>query len=347
MDLSIVIPMIREYPQVINTVNSIQAELGGTELDYEIILIENGVIDSYTDKFLKAYEVPIRNKIIKYEFEPNQCGPAARMKGAYMAKGFYLMFMDAHTVCGKDSFKHLIDTMEKKDAGIAYGATVKTHWVPPRVRGLHYRLFGNRGPSFNTHMHGAYSRPLVETPYKCVCANLAYVMFKRYEFLAFRGYHPACRFYPHPEGYISLKYLMFGRQPWAVPKAYHFHSVYRIPEAHNDEAGEKPKWPITIKGDPYNLVGNDHLICNAMICAYTLGGEKWLEIVYDSWARRVRSKYLLKGIRDYAREQAQEEYEWVQRNKLHTLDEVLTQARLERVDGMENWFSAIGDDPLD
>jgi len=341
MDLSIVIPMIHEYPAIINTVNSIQAELAEHEYDYEIIIVENGVVDDYTEKFLEAYRTPIRLKTIKYDFEPNQSGPAARMKGSEIARGKYLMFMDAHTDCGRDSFKHLIDTMEEKDAGIAYGATVKTHWVPPAVRGLHYRLFHNRGPCLNTHMHGAYSRPGIDFPYKCVSANLAYVMFKRYEFLAFRGYHPKCRFYPHPEGYISLKYLMFGRQPWGVPKAYHFHSVYRNPNAHG-----KPVWNITIKGDPYGLKGNDHLICNAMICAYTLGGEKWLGIVYDSWAKRVRSKYLLKGIRDYAREQAQEEYKWVQRNKLHTLDEVLTQARLERVAGMENWFQSIGEDPI-
>ncbi|MCK5643630.1 MAG: hypothetical protein KAJ19_22715, partial [Gammaproteobacteria bacterium] len=171
----------------------------------------------------------------------------------------------------------------------------------------------------------------------------AYCMFDRHEFLAFHGYHPECRYYPHPEGYLPLKYLMFGRQPWGYPRGYHFHSLYRA----KDAQGVRMKWNIPIGEDTYDLVGNDHVICNAMICAYTLGGEKWLQILYDNWHKKLRSKWLLNGIRDYAREVSRPEYEWVQRNKLYSLDEVLIKARKEEWKGMENWNPEIGDDPLD
>ena len=341
MDISFVIPCIRDYPQIIMTINNIQVEMENTGLSYEIIYVENGFVDPYTEKFLQAYRVPIKRETIRYAFEPHQCGPAARMKGVEMAKGTHVMFMDSHTTLGKNSVSLMVNSMEELDAGIIHGATTKTHIVPPHVRGLHYRLFGNRGPCLNTHMHGAYSRAGQGTPYLCVGANLAYTLFKTRELIELRGYHPKCQFYPHPEGYLPLKYLMMGRQPWAVPKAFHLHSVYRNPGSHG-----KPRWDIEIRGDPHSLVGNDHLICNAMICAYTLGGEKWLNILYDSWAQKMRSKYILKGIRDYARGEAEEEYNWVQNNMEHTLDEVLIDARKNKIKGMENWFKEISPDPL-
>jgi len=342
MDISFVIPSIQDYPQIIMTINSIQAEMEHSSLTYEIIYVENGVREAYTDNFLKAYRVPISKGLIVYDFEPYQCGPAARMKGAKQAKGKYVLFMDSHTTLGRDSIQTLINTMENKEAGIVHGATVKTHVVPPHVRGLHYRLFGNAGPCLNSHFHGAYSRAGQDDAYPCVGGNLAYVLFKTEELLELRGYHPKCQYYPHPEGYLPLKYLMMGRQVWAEPNAYHLHSVYRNPNSMG-----KPEWRIPIDDDFHNLVGNDHLICNAMICAYTLGGDKWLDIVYDTWAKKMRSKYVLKGIKAYAKSEAEEEYNWVQNNMEHTLDEILIKARKDRIKGMENYpTELLGEDPL-
>ena len=342
MDISFVLPCIRDYPQVIMTINSIQAEMGDSSLTWEILFVENAVVDPYTDNFLKAYRVPIAQGKIRHLFEERQCGTAARMLGVREAKGKYTLFMDSHTTLGKNTVSYMIDTFEEKDAGIIHGSTIKTHLVPPHVRGLHYRLFGNAGPCLNTHFHGAYSRAGQDEPYPVVNANLAYTLFKTKELLDLHGYHPKCQFYSHPEGYLPLKYLMFGRQPWGAPKAYHFHSVYRNPGSQG-----RGIWKIDIKGDSYDLVGNDHLLCNAMMCAYTLGGDKWLDIIYDYWAKKIRSKYVLNGIKAYAKSEAEEEYNWVQNNMEHTLDEVLFNARKNRIKGMENYpTELLGEDPL-
>lgn len=343
--------MLHEYPQVIMTINSIQAEMEETGLNYEIIIVENSERDPYTEKFLEAYRVPLQKEKIRYTFEPVQCGPKARMKGVNIAKGKYGLFMDAHTVMGRDSATILIDTLEKHDAGLVHGALVKTHKVPPHVRGLHYRLFGNRGPDLNSHFHGSYSKAGRNKAYPCVNANLAYVLFKVNELKELRGYHPECKYYPHPEGYLPLKYLMFGRKVVAEPNAYHFHSIYRMQQFEKNYlskigCNQQKTWRIEIQGDPYGMVGQDHLICNAMICAYTLGSEKWLDILYDTWTKKIRSKYVLNGIKSYARQLAKTERLWVINHAEKTLDQVLTEARKHKIDGMENWFSKIGDDPL-
>jgi hypothetical protein len=231
--------------------------------------------------------------------------------------------------------------MEDLGAGIIHGAMVKTHVVPPHVRGLHYKLFGNPKQNLQRSFHGQYQQAKQSEPYECVGGNLAYTLFKRDELLELHGYHPKCQYYPHPEGYLPLKYLMFGRTVWGVPQAYHFHSVYRVPGSHG-----KPEWKIPIKDDTYTLRGGAFHTCNAMICAYTLGGDKWLDLMYDAWSKEIRSGYVLKGIKEYAKTEAEEEHNWVMNNMEKSLDEVLTEARKNKVKGMSDWFNGIGRDPL-
>ncbi|GAH71025.1 unnamed protein product, partial [marine sediment metagenome] len=239
-DLSFVIPMIFDWAQAIMTINDIQAEMEYSDLEFEIVLVQNGYEDEKTPNILNAYRIPMRQGIIQYAFEEHQCGPAARMKGATMAKGKRLVFMDSHTILGRDSIPMMFQFMEETGAGIVHGATVKTHVVPPHVRGLHYRMFGNRGPNLNTHMHGSYSRAGQNDPYLCVGGNLAYTMFKTKDLLDYRGYHPKCQYYPHPEGYLPLKYQMLGREVWAVPQAFHLHSVFRNQNPHGRQTWEIP-----------------------------------------------------------------------------------------------------------
>lgn len=341
MDLSFIIPMIGDYPQIIMTVNALEAEMEDVNLSYEIVVVENAYEDKFTENFKKFYRVPISRGLIRVEFEGKQSGTAARMKGARVASGNKMLFMDSHTIPAKNSVELMVNEMEEKGAGIIHGATVKTHVVPPHVRGLHYKLFGNKTQNLQRSFHGQYQRAGQKEPYPCVGANLAYTMFNSEEFLDLHGYHPECRFYPHPEGYLPLKYLMFGREVWAVPKAYHFHSVYRNPGSHG-----RPKWDIDIDGETHTLGGGDFHTCNAMICAYTLGGDKWLDLVYEAWSNEIRSRWILNGIKNYAKTVAQKEHEWVQDNSEKSLDEVLTLARRNKIKGMEDWFKPIGDDPL-
>ncbi len=343
IDVSVVIPALHEYPQLIHTIFSIQNEFSDLNYSYEIIVVENGEEDEYTPQFLKYFRIPLAQGWLKYFFEPTPCGPAARMAGARKAEGKYIVFCDAHVEFGKNTIPLLIETMEHKDAGMVCGSTIKTHCrdrdknkgsIPHHV-GSHYELFVGGGPKLYSHFHGGYRKPgATEEPFLIAGGPLAYVVFNREEFLKLRGYHPACRFYPHPEGYLPLKYWMFDRECWAHPMAYHFHSNY-------PKGGMKTGYKtieglsIDIKGDPYRLVGGDHLIRNAMLTAYTLGGESWIQRIHDHWSKKVRSMYVLNGIRDNAILVAQEEREWILDNAHRTLDEVLENLHKMKVKGIE------------
>lgn len=309
---------------------------------YEINIVENGEVDPNTEKMKLLFRTPITAKLINYAFCETQCGPASRMVAARMARGKYIIFIDAHTELGKNTVPKMIELLENDTADEVHGTTLKTHWVP--FGGAHYKLFGNAGPCLNTHMHGSYSRAKdPKKPYPIMGGTLAYVAFRREEFLDSRGYHSAARYYPHPEGYLPLKYLMLGKRVVCRPDCFHFHSNY--PRNYGSKIKNDPV-VINIKGDPYPLMGQDNLIRNSHLIAYTLGGDKWLKILTESWLNKVASRYVVEGIAIDAKIAAEEEREWILKNQVKTLDEVLIEGRKNKVAGLEDWFLPIGDDPL-
>jgi len=329
MDISIVVPMIHEYPAIIHTLYSIQNEFSDENYTYEVIVVENGEQDTYTPNFHKWFRVPTLMGRMKYLFEPIQCGPMARMTGAKEAKGKYLMFMDAHTELGKNTIPLLVNLLEEKDAGEVHGVTLKSH-IDMSSAGGHYQLFNAGGPKLNSHFHGSYCRAVQDQPYIVGGASLAYVMFNREEFLKLHGYHSECRFYPHPEGYLPLKYWMFEREVWLHPRAFHFHSIY----PRNYGSKIKEGFTILVDGEPYRLVGNDNLLRNAMICAFTLGGKEWSQKIYDFWLPKIRSQAVLSGIKEDAERVAAEERNWILNNATYTLNEVLIDLHKRCVNGV-------------
>lgn len=340
VDISFCIPMIHEYPSIYFTLFSIQNEMTDANYTYEINVVETAEVDPYTENFKKLFGLPMRRQLINYDFQEVNCGPASRMHAARMAKGKYIIFADAHTVFGKNTIPMMINTLEEDICDEVHGTTLKSHYE--KNAGAHYKLFNNAGPRLNTHFHGSYSRVISDKPYDCVNANLAYVSFRTKEFLDSRGYHPACRFYPHPEGYLPLKYLMLGKRVMVNPDCFHFHSNH--PRNYGTQI--KDGYIIKINNEDYKLVGQDFLIRNAMLCAYTLGGDKWIDILKESWLERGTKKYVIDGIYEEVKQTATEERKWVEQNAKYTLDEVLINARKNKVAGMEDWLDAIGSDPL-
>jgi len=338
MDLSIVIPYIHEYPALIHTIYAIRNELSDENYTYEIIVVENGEKDPYTPTFLSEMWPLTNPGILKYAFEPIPCGPLARNHGAKKAKGKYLMFTDAHIIPQKNTLPLLLGILEDNShVGMSHGVT---RWMGRFDKyGYHYRLDykSKNWPSIFTHFHGGYTHePAYPHPYPIVNATLAYVAFRTKEFLDLRGYHPHCQYYPHPEGYLPLKYWMFDKECWIHPDAIHYHSVYK------KVFGPEYKIPFTFTipyaGNPNYILGKQgHVIRNAMICAYTLGGIKWINYIHEGWKQRGEKIAFLDAIKKHVLSVAQEEHSWIMATARHTLDQTLTHLQLRKVPGMEGF----------
>ena len=110
--ISIIIPAFNEEAYIESTINSIKIQ---DFKDYEIIVICDGCTD-------KTYE-KVKNVVDKVIVLPKKQGPAiARNKGAKIAKGEVLVFLDADT---KITNKVLEDFYKNKDNYIAGTAKIK------------------------------------------------------------------------------------------------------------------------------------------------------------------------------------------------------------------------------
>ena len=367
--LSIVIPMIHEFPAVYLTVNNIQSELSDSKYRWEIIVAENGTQDVNTPKGFTGekplYRVPMKAGLIKYVFEPIQGGPQARNAGAKVADGDYLMFMDAHTTPGKNTIDIMVDYMEgHPECGCLMGTTLKSHYWKDHS-GAFYELFHQEkekqrkgGPTLATHMHGSYralrSVPEEEryTPFKVVVSNQAYVMYRREEFWELGGYFSGTRFYPHPEGDLPLKMWLSGKECRTHPDAWHIHG--EPCRGYFQTGPERRKKEREYGG--YST--GEHGWMNVMKIAYLLGGEKWSSICREALQFKHRvPEYKMEELYKVAVDCATPERERLEGKFKYSLDEVLTMARKTGIVGMEDkyhkgewvssgWDTRIGEDPL-
>lgn len=390
--ISFVIPMIHEFPSIYGTINNIQTEMNDSVYDYEIIVAENGTVDPNTPNFQRLYRAIIRKGLVKYIFEPRQCGPIARNAGAKIASGEFVIFMDAHTTLGKDSIEPLVDyLLDHPECGSISGLTAWSHYDLARL-GSYYELFHTKekmeafkgGPTLVSHMHGHYM-PLgrvkdksilqKKTPFRAVMGSQAYTMYRLEEFLDIGGYFEGCRFYPHPEGYMPLKFWMTGKEVVIHPGSYHIHGMYprsyrqtnqtKIIELINgvlsmevDDATKvlrvkeslmysQPDEGVSKIKEYGGWSWSEHGTCNIMKIAYILGGEKWLGLCYGTLVKKhgIRRLPQLRDLAVQVVEESDEKNRLLNQQEM-TLDEVLTWARKEHIPGMEHWYDPIGPDPL-
>lgn len=378
VDISIVIPYIHEFPSIYGTVNNIQTEMHKSPYSYEIIVVENGVVDPNTDRAFTGkralYRTLIGNGKVRYFYEPRQCGPIARNTGARNARGTYVMFMDAHTTLAKNSVAPLAKFLEENShVGGVSGLTAWSYYDRGRM-GSYYELFGGGGgPTLATHMHGHYM-PLGfvkhPDPFMAVMGSQAYTMYRTGEFLDLGGYCDSCRFYPHPEGYVPIKYWMTGSSMWVHQDSWHihgmFHRHYERREAEN--FAEQVRY-IVNRGDIVHeqkireIRGlfahadfnegvakraeygghswNWHSRRNVLMIARILGGIKWVDICYEEmlkgWARNDAGKKEMKEIRQSALVTTEKDGDVTRlRNQQeNTLDEVLAFARKSKKGSMD------------
>jgi len=384
--ISVIVPFIHEYPSVYSTVNNIQTEMEDSKYKWEIILVENGVVDRNTPHMKKLYRWIIRQGILKYFFEDRQCGPVARNTGVREADGDFIVFMDAHTTLGKNSIDPLADYLsDHEECGSVSGLTSWSHYDFIRL-GSYYELFhrkekqesGKGSRTLPTAMHGHYmgmghlrDKDLLinPRPFEVVMGSQAYTMYRREEFLGLEGYFDECRFYPHPEGHMPLKVWMTGKKVVIHPHSYHIHGMYPrsykfsnnttiltgVAAILKEELGDGEKLQKVREMMFYDSPDEGQ----KKIDEY--GGLSWSEhgirnvlmvayILGDVKWLDICCKYT--GASGKLKQNAVEvvdatgQRERLRNKQIMTLDEVLTMARREKIPGMENWFDPIGDDPL-
>ena len=108
--ISVIIPTYNNESAITRCLTSI---INQTYLDIEIIIINDGSTDKTGKKVLS-----IKDKRIRYVSQSNQGPSAARNKGLELAKGEYILFVDADDYVEPDMLKLLYTTAQKNNAQI-------------------------------------------------------------------------------------------------------------------------------------------------------------------------------------------------------------------------------------
>ncbi len=114
--ISVIVPCYNYGSYLPETIDSVLAQ---TYSDYEIIIIDDESNDGTTPAVIKAQAE--KDRRIKAIFNPKNIGPSEiRNKGAKLAKGKYLSFIDADDKIAPTYLEKTIRLLEKENADVAY-----------------------------------------------------------------------------------------------------------------------------------------------------------------------------------------------------------------------------------
>lgn len=127
IDYSIIIPAYNEEALLENTINHLKEAMAAVTLKGEIIVTNNNSTDRTADIAKDAGANVV--------FEPINQISRARNAGVTIAKGRYLIFVDADTIVPPELLQNAINNLESGEY-CGGGAAVTSHDVPLVVKGI-------------------------------------------------------------------------------------------------------------------------------------------------------------------------------------------------------------------
>ncbi len=256
--ISIIIPHRGNDLGLWATVTSCENELINSGIEVEYIFITNGDKELNSDAKSVIEHIRLAGKLKYHEhFEQGINPPDARQLGSNYASGDYLFFFDNHCIVTKDYFKRALLDFEKYDIDLLH-STTQYYVDDPKC--YHYRL------KLNFNFWGAASATPKEAmkPYRIAVGGHGGFAVKRSSWEEVGGYGPKGLFdgYGGEEVYCDLKFWLLGKSVWLDPLILHYHY-----------AGTRG----------YKRHYYDEYFVNMLGSANLIGGEKWLNTVFESF----------------------------------------------------------------
>ena len=116
IEISVIIPTFNRKHVVSNSIDSV---LSQNEEGVEIVVVDDVSTDGTTEFIKKAYK-----NIILVELEKNSGQNVARNRGASVASGEWLLFLDSDDTLTNGSLRHLKDLLKKVKSDIIFSACI-------------------------------------------------------------------------------------------------------------------------------------------------------------------------------------------------------------------------------
>lgn len=321
VDVSVCIPYASDWPHLYFTVNQIATLMVHSNLTHEIIVCANNSDkESIKDaaKLITAVDFGTFHKARMIVTDTPSNGQAANAC-AKEAAGKYMVFTDSHVVLHPNIFTECIRVMDtREDCGMVHSPVTWTG-IPfvqdpaskdmtfannKRCYQYLYRAFDATGDWYlSRHFHGTYNHTCVDPndAYPIAGCGHGFFMTRRDVWERVGGYHTGQIGYGGREAFVTFKMWLLGYRNYVTPLTNHIHYNGR----------RLYSWKM------------DNWFRNAMQQAYSIGGDKWLDIIYNSFVKKpgVRANVIMQ-LREEAVATSQAERNFVLSNQRCSFDEL-------------------------
>jgi glycosyltransferase involved in cell wall biosynthesis len=322
--VSAVITTRNEHPVLFVSIFAILEELEFWGYPFEFVIVSNCDTDLTPEILEHRFRHWIKTGQMQIvRFDEKASIDVARNRGAAVATGDVLLFSDAH-VSYKIGTLHGMIQGWLKHGGMWHSRYQS--WGAPLTGDLMYgseltleKNFWGRQSFYLPAWAKEGGRIF---PYTVPMGAFATLVIGRTEFWSVRGFHEGFRCYAGGESYLSLKWWLLGKQIWLQPEGIMRH----------DNKGTRVQRSADGKLDFRRNYGwtNEDVWFNHMLSAYTIGGEPWLDLLYQKY--RDECKHMAAWLANVEKlhatvlEIGQEDRAWIAERQQMSLDELLMQA---------------------
>jgi hypothetical protein len=314
MDLSIIIPYVNEWPQLIWTLRSVAEELEDTGVKYEVIAIDNycdQVRKQGKDAVLRLAEktaadlgatvnIPAFLELVKTElgFEPDKGGPHienvakmhdwlvyakydeklshwnAKRVGVEMSTGRNLLFMDAHCSVGRGAINRAYHYFDANALKLDGTLHMPVTYQILEKRKLIYKLNPVDLDKGLVHYQFSQYKDLPE-PYEVPCMSTCGMFITRQMYEYVGGWPSELGIYGGGENFMNFTLSVLGKKKWIMPGNPLYH--------HGDRRGYDQDYTDTLR--------------NRAIAAFIYGGYDWMELfVNNCEGRRLVKQWIIDDV---------------------------------------------------